>query len=141
MKNFLLTDFPLQAFDKVRYSDTDRQGHVNNATFATYLETGRVAFIYHPEYPIVMKDTSFVIASLQIDFLHEIKWPGQVDIGTGIAKVGNSSIQVYQQLFQNGICVAAARTTIVQVSDTNAKSVPLSKQAKVNLAQWMIPVN
>lgn len=29
-----LADFPLQTFDKVRYADTDRQGHVNNAGFA-----------------------------------------------------------------------------------------------------------
>lgn len=29
-----LADFPLQTFDKVRYADTDRQGHVNNAAFA-----------------------------------------------------------------------------------------------------------
>lgn len=26
--------FPFQTFDKVRYADTDRQGHVNNAAFA-----------------------------------------------------------------------------------------------------------
>lgn len=29
-----LTDFPFQTFDKVRYADIDRQGHVNNAAFA-----------------------------------------------------------------------------------------------------------
>ena len=29
-----------------RYGDTDRQGHVNNAAFATFCETGRVLFLY-----------------------------------------------------------------------------------------------
>lgn len=33
-KNHALADFPFQTFDKVRYADTDRQGHVNNAAFA-----------------------------------------------------------------------------------------------------------
>jgi acyl-CoA thioester hydrolase len=34
-------DFPHQTFEKVRYGDTDAQGHVNNAIFPEYLETGR----------------------------------------------------------------------------------------------------
>jgi acyl-CoA thioester hydrolase len=29
--------------ESVRYGDTDRQGHVNNAVFATYSESGRSA--------------------------------------------------------------------------------------------------
>ncbi len=36
-----LEEFPLRTSDKVRYGDTDRQGHVNNAVFSTFLETGR----------------------------------------------------------------------------------------------------
>jgi acyl-CoA thioester hydrolase len=36
-QNPALEDFPFQTFDKVRYADTDRQGHVNNAAFATFL--------------------------------------------------------------------------------------------------------
>ena len=36
-----LDQFPLRTRDKLRYADTDRQGHVNNAVFATFLETGR----------------------------------------------------------------------------------------------------
>jgi acyl-CoA thioester hydrolase len=37
MKFLTLPDFSLQAFDKLRYADTDRQGHVNNANFFTFL--------------------------------------------------------------------------------------------------------
>ena len=99
MEALKLNDFPLKTFDKVRYADTDRQGHVNNATFATFLETGRVEVLYNPEYPLLSKGSSFVIASLKLDFLREIRWPGQVDTGTGILKIGNSSIKMLQKLF------------------------------------------
>ena len=37
-----LSDFPFHTREKLRYGDTDRQGHVNNAVFATFFETGRV---------------------------------------------------------------------------------------------------
>ena len=31
--------FPSRTHDKLRYNDTDRQGHVNNAVFSTFLES------------------------------------------------------------------------------------------------------
>jgi len=64
MDDLKLADFPLKTFDKVRYVDTDRQGHVNNALFASFLETGRVEVLYNSEYPILSDGSSFVIVSL-----------------------------------------------------------------------------
>lgn len=138
MQTLILDNFPLKAFDKIRYADTDRQGHVNNATFSTFLETGRVELLYNPEYPIHLPDTSFVIASLKLDFLNEIKWPGQVDIGTGVLKVGNSSFTLYQMLYQKNICVARAETVIVQVFNDKSGSAPLSQRSKEILERWLI---
>lgn len=133
-----LTDFPLQAYDKLRYADTDRQGHVNNATFATFLETGRVEFIYSDVAPILQKERSFVVASMSIDFIREVHWPGRVDIGTGITKIGNSSIGIFQQLFQGETCVAKAETVIVQVSDHTGRATTLTDEARQALKQWFM---
>ncbi len=67
-----LSAFPLRAQDKLRYADTDRQGHVNNAVFATMLETGRVEFFYAKAGALHDAGCSFVIASLQIEFIDEM---------------------------------------------------------------------
>ncbi len=134
-----LEDFPLRTFDKIRYVDTDRQGHVNNAAFSSFLETGRVEILYNPEQPILAAGASFVIASLKMDFLRELEWPGQVDIGTGVLKIGNSSLALFQMLFQNGIRAARAETVIVQVRDDKGGSAPLGPGAKATLVQWLIP--
>lgn len=138
MPTFTLPQFPSRTVDKIRYADTDRQGHVNNAVFATFLETGRVEILYHPQDPILPENASFVIASLKLDFLQEIHWPGQVDIGTGILKIGNSSLVLWQQLFQHDICVARAETVIVQVDHLLKRSLPLSLHAQQRLSQWLI---
>lgn len=134
-----LSDFPLVTFDKIRYADTDRQGHVNNANFSSFLETGRVEVLYNPDFPILAAGASFVIASLKLNFRKEITWPGQVDIGTGLSKIGNSSIVIYQQLFQNGARVADAETVIVQVGDGSGRSKQLSEAAKAKLGAWLLP--
>lgn len=138
MHDLPLSDFPLKTYDKIRYADTDRQGHVNNAVFSTFLETGRVGFLYHPELPIHSEEASFVIASLNVHFLREITWPGQVDIGTGILNVGNSSIRIFQKLFQQGKPVASAETVIVQVWNHSGQSKPLSEEAKAVLEKWAL---
>ncbi|MBN8587593.1 MAG: acyl-CoA thioesterase [Rhodothermia bacterium] len=133
-----LQDFPLKTFDKIRYNDTDRQGHVNNAVFASFLETGRVEVLYSSSNPILLQGTSFVIASLKLNFRREINWPGRVEIGTGVTKIGNSSIVLFQALFQSDQCVADAETVIVQVSNAVGSSLPLGLAARDTLKKWFL---
>ncbi len=132
-------DFPLRTYDKVRYGDTDRQGHVNNANFSTFLETGRTEVLYHPDFPVLDEGVTFVIASLKLDFLREVLWPGEVQIGTGVLRMGRSSIRLLQQLFQNGECVAKAETVIVQVDGVNKQGTPLTEAAREVLLKWSVP--
>jgi len=113
--------FPRKASDKVRYADTDRQGHVNNALFATFLETARVEIFYNPEQPLAAPGAEFVIARLALDFLGEIRWPGSVTTGTAVRKIGNSSVTLAQAIFQDDRCVAQAEVVAVQI-DTETRT-------------------
>jgi acyl-CoA thioester hydrolase len=131
-------DYSSWTYEKLRYADTDRQGHVNNAVFATMLETGRVELLYNPDDPLHGDGCAFVIASLQLDFLGEITWPGKVDIGSRVATVGRSSVTIEQGLFQNGLCAATARTVVVQVNEITRRSHPLSDTAVQRLSELMI---
>lgn len=124
-----LSDFPLRTEDKLRYADTDRQGHVNNAIFSSLLENARVELLYDPARPLAAPGCSFVIARLTLDFLNEITWPGRVDTGTRVARVGKSSVTLEQAIFQNGRCVATAVTVIVHVSGETRRSHPFSDAA------------
>lgn len=130
-----IEDFPFRTYDKLRYADMDTQGHINNAVFSTFLETGRVEFLYDPDKPLTADNASFVIANLNLNFLAEVRWPGQVDIGTAVLKVGTSSVSLYQGLFQGDVCVATAETVIVQMDNTSRKSSPLTANAKAFFSQ------
>ena len=57
-----LTDrgrFPVWTTEKLRYCDTDRQGHINNSVFAQLCEAGRVGFLYDPAAPAAVPGTAF----------------------------------------------------------------------------------
>lgn len=138
----LLSSYPLRTHDKLRYADRDAQGHINNAIFSTMLETGRVELLlYPPESPLYAEGCAFVIASLHLDFLGEITWPGQVDIGTRVASIGKSSVTLEQGLFQNDKCVATAKTAIVQMNEKTRRSYPLSEDTRRRFGDLMLVGN
>ncbi len=129
-KNYKISDFKLVTEDKIRYSDTDRQGHVNNSIFNQFIETGRVEILYNPEQPLYAENCSFVIANLSLIFLSELRWPGKVKIGTRVKKIGTSSIVLEQGLFQNDNCAAFAETVIVHVNTIAGGAIPLTDTAR-----------
>jgi acyl-CoA thioester hydrolase len=122
------------ASDKLRFADTDMLGHVNNAAFATFCETGRVMFLYDPERPIKPPDTDFVIVRLVLDFRRELHYPGLVEIGTRVLRIGGSSFLMGQGLFKDGECAATAEGTCVLIDRTTRRPVRLSDELRERLA-------
>jgi acyl-CoA thioester hydrolase len=133
-----LEDFPLRSMDKLRYGDTDRQGHVNNAVFSTLLETGRVEMIYDGKDSFNDPDCSFVIVHLSLDYVRELRWPGRVDIGTRVQSIGRSSIRMEQAVFQDGRLAAQGETVIVQTNEKTRKSQALSPRLIERLQAFVV---
>jgi acyl-CoA thioester hydrolase len=134
-------DFPHRTVETIRFSDHDRQNHVNNAVFATFFESGRVIILYGEEYGLSVPGASFVLAHLSIDFLAEMRWPGEVEVGTAIAGVGSASLRVEQALFVNGVCVATAENTLVRVDKNTHRPLPftLEHAARIRAAAPAAP--
>ena len=118
-------DFPVRVPDLIRYADLDRQGHVNNAIYSTYFETGRVAVIWHQEHGLQVSGATSVLARAEIDYLKELHWPGTVEVGTSVAEIGRSSYVFAQAVFRDGVCVATARNTMVLIDGATRKARPL----------------
>lgn len=117
--------FPVRVPDLIRYGDIDRQDHVNNAVFSTYLETGRVAIIHDPETGLQVPGATSVLARIEIDFLRELHWPGTVEVGTAVAEIGRSSYVFAQAVFHDGACAATARSTMVLIDGSTRRARPL----------------
>ncbi|MPZ57962.1 MAG: acyl-CoA thioesterase [Rhizobiales bacterium] len=131
-----LDDFPHRTSDIVRYADLDPQGHVNNAVFSTYFETGRVAMFRTPDLGIGEPGKTFVLVRSEIDFLQELRWPGTVDIGTAIAAFGRSSFTVTQVVFRGDICAAAGRAIMVFIDLGTRRPEPLPEEQIARLTPY-----
>jgi len=126
----VLADFPIRTRDKLRYGDTDRQGHVNNAVFATFFETARVDMLMAGDVELMGEHGAFVLARLVIDFVAEINWPGEVEIGTRIVALGRSSLRLEHAVFDEGACAARGESVVVLTDTRTRRSQPFSPEAR-----------
>jgi acyl-CoA thioester hydrolase len=131
-----LADYPHRATDIVRFGDLDAQGHVNNAVFATWFETGRVTMFRDGDLGIGVANATYVLVRQEIDFLREVRWPGNVVIGTALAELGRSSFTVAQGVFSGEECAAAGRATLVMLDTAARKPRPLTPEAIARLERW-----
>lgn len=124
-----LAAYPVLITEKVRLSDTDRQGHVNNVSFSFFYEAGRAAIVLE-EPKLLEADCFFVIVTTSIDFIGELHYPGTITVANGIERIGNSSISVRQALFQDGRCASTSHSTMAQVNMSRRNAQPLSAESR-----------
>ncbi|WP_135080885.1 thioesterase family protein [Terasakiella sp. SH-1] len=124
--------------EKIRFADLDRLGHVNNAAFATYSESGRVDFL-ETLYPGCTAGTGigWVIAKLTINYLAAAYYPGEVRIGNVVRRLGNSSVVIEQGLFCNDKCFSTIENVLVWADTENEKSRPLPNDLREKLQAYV----
>jgi acyl-CoA thioester hydrolase len=92
---------------RLRHTDCDDQGHVNNAVMAELFDDGRVEMLFPSIWEHVPDGSIFALATQRIDYHAELNYPGEVAVGTTVLALGSSSVTVGQGLFDNaGACVA-----------------------------------
>ena len=108
--------YPHWCCDTVRFSDQDSAGHINNVALCAYLETARLTFIRDMGMMVRREDgVRGISAGMTVSFLAESHWPGKVELGTGVMKVGTSSITVGSAAFKDDLCIVAAEMTVVRL--------------------------
>ncbi|MDP6405479.1 MAG: thioesterase family protein [Alphaproteobacteria bacterium] len=107
--------------DIIRFADLDAGGHVNNTSFATFFETGRVAFFADARGRGRAAHDPVLAVRLTFELKSELFYPGEVDIATMVTHIGNSSLTLNQALFEAGRCAATAECIMVVVDPVGRK--------------------
>jgi acyl-CoA thioester hydrolase len=133
----LLEDFPYRLSDNVRFADLDPNQHVNNAAYASYFETGRVTLMKDASRGLSPEGFGWVMVRLDINFRAELHWPGQIELGLGVARIGRTSVSFDQVVFSEGKCVASGRAVNVLVDQATRKPEALTDEMKANFKRWL----
>ena len=119
--------------DKIRFGDLDPLGHVNNAAYSTFSESGRVAFVDALGWPALSAETMWVLARLTIEFRAPLRFPGRVEVGTRPARIGRSSVVFTQGMFAGEVCAATAVAVAVLADRGTERSTPLPDELRRRL--------
>ena len=129
------SSYAIWTYDTLRYCDTDRQGHVNNAVFATFCESGRVMFLYDERLDLAGRGSIFVLARLELDFRAELFHPGRIDIGTRVLGIGRTSFRLGQGIFNGDTCAATSESVLVLMDESTRKAKALTPQLRTWLEE------
>ena len=133
-----LADYPHRVAEIVRFGDLDPQGHANQAVFLTYFESGRVAMFRNPDLSIGVPGITYVMVRMEVDYMKELHWPANIEIGTGVAEFGRTSFKAAQVIFRDGVCAARGLATLVCMDLKTRKATPLPQAAIERLSPWKI---
>lgn len=114
-----LTRYPRQDEMETRFSDMDAYAHLNNGAIGRFYEHARakMQIAIHQRTDLYRANNAhrFVLLETRMRFLHEGHFPEPVVAGTGIGRLGNSSYEVHQALFQNNRCIGLCETIMVHL--------------------------
>jgi acyl-CoA thioester hydrolase len=131
-----LDAYPFRIEIPARFGDMDALRHLNNVALAGFYEDGRVQLHHRlaeglPHDP----EARSLVAQVTLRYLAEGFYPGVLTVAGGVTRIGNSSYEFGQALFQNGRCIGLADTVLVHTRAGRPASVPeLLRQALESFA-------
>jgi acyl-CoA thioester hydrolase len=121
----------------LRFSDQDSLGHINNVSYAAYIEQARVAFINDIVCPNG-DHINYILANLQIDYRQEMYFPGNVDVGACLLKIGSKSITTGYGLFKDEKNIASGSSVNVFFDSITRKTIPIPDNLRKSLEKELV---
>ena len=100
-KNLKLNDYDFTFTVASRWRDMDAIGHINNETILSYFEDVRVRYLSSLSIDInsQSESNSVILASMKIDYYHQVNYPDIFDVGCRIIRIGTKSFDLLSSIF------------------------------------------
>lgn len=121
-----------------RVSETDGVGHINNTTVPIWFEAGR-----NQIFKLFTPDDSFqnwkmIIINMNVDYMDQIYFGRDVEVRTWVKRIGNSSLELYEEIHQDDRLCAKGIAIYVNFNLRSQKSEPIPERIRVELGKHMI---
>ena len=120
-----------------RVSETDGVGHINNTTLPIWFEAAR-----NPLFDLFTPDHDFakwkmVIVKTVLEFTEQIYFGKDVAVNVWVKKIGNSSLELYEELYQEGNLCARNTAIYVNYDLDSQKSEKIPEAIRQELAKHL----
>ena len=124
----------------VRWDDMDAFGHVNNASYLTFMQEVRADFTWYSRIARGLNPLfkEMVVARTEIDYLEPIMEGGfELDVDVWVSKIGSSSFVVQYEMKSKVGLHAKALTVQVAVDAESKRSRPLDAEELELLNEYL----
>jgi acyl-CoA thioester hydrolase len=116
---------------QIRFNDIDQLGHVTNSVYQQYFDLGRMEYFNE-----VLKEQmdweveGLILASISIEYLNPIKLYDKVVVRSKIHHIGNKSLKMSQDLFDEstGKIAATSKATMVGYSNKDESTIRIPER-------------
>ena len=125
---------------RVRWSDVDAYGHVNNVKYFEYYQEARIAFLATCGQTLLRSEGTeqFVVARLTVDYRRAMLFrlePFSID--SWVTRIGTSSYDVRSQIRDGDEVLSRATAVLVAYDLASSRARPLSDAERTALGKAM----
>ena len=91
-------------------ADTDMQGHVNFLAYSKWFDRVRTPIYRELDPTLQFNPHGMVVLKTELTFLHEVVVTSDVSIRTWVSLLGNKSLELTQDVWQDGVRCAIGKT-------------------------------
>ncbi|MGB2741240.1 MAG: thioesterase family protein [Cognaticolwellia sp.] len=123
-----------------RFCDTDALGHINNTMLPIWFEGARepVFKLFMPA--LNLKEWRLILAKIDVNFHAQIFYGKAVELRTYIGRIGSSSFDVYQELWQNDTKCASGTAVMVHFCYENQSASKIPSDVQFEMEKHLYSV-
>ena len=113
---------------QIRFNDIDQLSHVTNSVYQQYFDLGRLKYFTEVlQEKMNWEIEGLVLASITIDYLIPIRMWDNIEVLSKVYEIGNKSLKMRQEIFNNttGEVAAVSKAVMVCFSNAPGKSIPI----------------
>ncbi|MDC2890546.1 acyl-CoA thioesterase [Psychrosphaera algicola] len=116
-----------------RFSETDALGHINNTVVPVWFETARVPVfeIFNPTQSLTK--WNLILAKIEVNYVAQMSYNANVEIRTFVKRIGNSSLTLLQEVWQQDQKVAFGECVLVKFDYGTNQSCAISESEQYSL--------
>ena len=119
-----------------RVSETDMLGHINNVAVVAWLEEGR-SYMVREALGALAQLPPFLLVRLEIDYRAQLYFGEEVQIWSGVERLGNSSVVIRQRINQRGTLCAEGRSVLVNFDHEAQRASALTPALRAGLQRFL----
>lgn len=135
-----LSDFHHKTPITVRYIDLDVLGHLNNATYLTYVETARIRYVeevcgWKGSWPSL----GMILARTEIDYKLPVAYGDEIAVYTRASRLGGKSFDLTYAVVREGETpeiTAEVKTVMVSYDYDNDQTVPIPEHWRKSILAY-----